>query len=62
MITTHDGATRRGLLGAALLRALDGGSVREVSESPVVGVILALLRIDGVRMATAGSTTVSVSS
>ena len=54
MITTR-GATHRRLLDAALLRALDGGSVREVSESPVIGAILALLRTDGVRMATASS-------
>ncbi len=56
-MTTH-GATHRRLLDAALLRALDGGSMLEVSESPVIGAILTLLTTDGVMMA--GSTGVSV--
>ena len=59
MITTH-GATHRRLLDAALLRALDGGSVREVSESPVIGAIMKLLTTDGVLMAATGSNAVSV--
>ncbi|KAH9009390.1 hypothetical protein EDB84DRAFT_1571247, partial [Lactarius hengduanensis] len=44
----------RRLLDAALLRALDGGSMMEVSESPVIGAILTLLTTDGVMMATSG--------
>ncbi|KAH8992445.1 P-loop containing nucleoside triphosphate hydrolase protein [Lactarius akahatsu] len=44
----------RRLLDAALLRALDGGSMLEVSESPVIGAILTLLTTDGVMMATSG--------
>jgi len=49
----------RRLLDAALLRALDGGSVLEVSESPVIGAILKLLTTDGVMMATTGSPAVN---
>ncbi|KAH9008329.1 P-loop containing nucleoside triphosphate hydrolase protein [Lactarius hengduanensis] len=44
----------RRLLDAALLRALDRGSMMEVSESPVIGAILTLLTTDGVMMATSG--------
>ncbi|KAH9178563.1 P-loop containing nucleoside triphosphate hydrolase protein [Lactarius sanguifluus] len=50
----------RRLLDAALLRALDGGSMVEVSESLVVGAILTLLTTDG--MTISGSAGAAISS